>query len=165
MNTPTVLYSFVGTVTTPQGARLTASGTLRAPAGFPKSAYAAAADATADLIGHRPNPSTGVKLSKVNGSEIMGGIALAVSVACDVWGVTQAELFSRARPERLNKPRFAVYSYLRNQCGLSFPDVARLMGRRDHATIIHGVKTLKGWAEVDATLRAQVAEFNRRLDA
>ena len=163
MNTTTVLYSFVGEVVTPHGERLRADGRLRAPAGYVPKAYEAAADATADLIGHRPNPETGVKLAKVHGSEFIGGIAQAVEAACAVWGVTQAEIFGRARPERVNKPRFAVYAYLRTQCGLSFHEVARLMGRKDHATIIHGVNAFKAWTETNPAMRAQVNEFHKRL--
>lgn len=163
MNTTTVLYSFVGEVTTPYGARLTACGRIRAPAGYVPKAYEAAADATADLIGHRPNPETGVKLTKVQGSEFIGGIAQAVEAACSVWGVTQADIFGRARGDGVNKPRFAVYTYLRAQCGLSFPEVARLMGRKAHGTIVNGVKKLKAWTETNPAMRAQVNEFHKRL--
>lgn len=163
MNTATVLYSFTGEVTTPNGARLTACGRIRAPAGYVPKAYEAAADATADLIRHRPNPSTGVKLVMIPGTVVFDGIAEAVNAACDVWGVTRAEIFGRAKPERITKPRFAVYSYLRTQCGLSFPEVARLMERTDHGTVINGVKKFKAWTETDPAMRAQVEEFNRRL--
>lgn len=163
MNTATVLYSFVGEVTTPHGARLTACGRIRAPAGYVPKAYEAAADATADLIRHRPDPTTGVKLVAIPGTMVFDGIAQAVKAASEVWGVTSGEIFGRAKPERITKPRFAVYSYLRNQCGLSFPEVARLMDRTDHGTVINGVKKFKAWAETNPEMRAQVEEFNRRM--
>lgn len=164
METPTVLYSFVGTVTTEHGARLTAVARVRAKDGFPREAFEAAADATADLIGHRPDPKTGVRLTKLDAIKSMDDIQRAVSAACAVWGVSEPAIFSKCRVTSACKARFAVYQYLCVTRALGASEVGRLMGR-DHGTIWSGVRKFSEWVETDSLMRSQVEEFNRRLDA
>ena len=162
MNTATVLYSFVGRVVTNHGARLTAMGQIKGPPGAPFALYEKAADATADLIGHRPDPRTGVALNRMHGVEFLDAIQEAVRAAADVWCIAEAQLYSRERSERLCKPRFVLYRYLNRNCGLSTMETGKLMNK-DHGSVINGIRKLDAWEAKDSELRGKIAEFNRRV--
>lgn len=53
--------------------------------------------------------------------------------------VTWREVASPTRTRHITHARQEVYYYLRTR-GLSYPQIARICGRSDHQTIIHGVR-------------------------
>jgi chromosomal replication initiator protein len=55
------------------------------------------------------------------------------------YGVTKDELLSHQRHRLLVEARAHCYWLLRKQ-GLSYPHIGRIMGGRDHSTIIYGVR-------------------------
>lgn len=54
-------------------------------------------------------------------------------------GVTIRALVSSTRTARICRARHAAMLALRRR-GLSYPKIARILGRRDHTTVIHGVR-------------------------
>ena len=73
-----------------------------------------------------------------------------ISVVCRFHGVNYEELKSKRRARRLATARMH-YGYLaRKHTDLSFTMIGFYI-RRDHATIIHYVRTVKAWAETYKT--------------
>ena len=58
------------------------------------------------------------------------------------YGVTTQELLSHQRARILVQARNHLYFLLREQ-GLSYPQIGRMLGGRDHSTVIHGVRRFK----------------------
>lgn len=58
--------------------------------------------------------------------------------ACRVFKVTQAELRSNRRPREIVIARQFIMYWATRLTGLSLPAVGRLMGGRDHTTVLHG---------------------------
>jgi hypothetical protein len=56
------------------------------------------------------------------------------------YGITSELLRSKVHPIGLREARFATYRRLRDERMLSLNQIGRLMGGRDHTTIIHGLR-------------------------
>ncbi len=62
-------------------------------------------------------------------------------------------------------PRQVAMYILRNELKLSFPKIARELGRKDHTTAIHSVEKIDREARSDASLRMAIAEIKEHLYA
>jgi len=62
-------------------------------------------------------------------------------------------------------PRQVAMYMLRNELKLSFPKIARELGRKDHTTAIHSVDKIDRESRSDATLRMAISEIREHLYA
>ncbi|MDB5170480.1 MAG: dnaA [Candidatus Saccharibacteria bacterium] len=62
-------------------------------------------------------------------------------------------------------PRQVAMYMLRNELHLSFPKIARELGRKDHTTAIHSVDKIQKESQVDAALRNAISEIKEHLYA
>lgn len=62
-------------------------------------------------------------------------------------------------------PRQIAMYMLRNELKLSFPKIARELGRKDHTTAIHSVGKIDKETRTDASLRMAIAEIREHLYA
>lgn len=62
-------------------------------------------------------------------------------------------------------PRQVAMYMLRNELKLSFPKIARELGRKDHTTAIHSVEKINKEVRVDASLRMAITEIRDHLYA
>jgi chromosomal replication initiator protein len=62
-------------------------------------------------------------------------------------------------------PRQIAMYMLRNELKLSYPKIARELGRKDHTTAIHSVDKIDKEARSDATLRMAISEIREHLYA
>ncbi len=62
-------------------------------------------------------------------------------------------------------PRQVAMYILRSELHLSFPKIARELGRKDHTTAIHSVEKIEKEVNFDADIRTAVAEIKERLYA
>jgi len=54
---------------------------------------------------------------------------------------------------------------LRSELHLSFPKIARELGRKDHTTAIHSVEKIEKESSLDADMRTAISEIKGRLYA
>ncbi len=88
---------------------------------------------------------------KINSSEIIKSV-------CSFYNINQSQLKSPLRAERLALPRQVAMYLLRNELGLKLEEVAFLLKRKDHTTILHGVGKISG-------LRARNPIFKEEVDS
>ena len=62
-------------------------------------------------------------------------------------------------------PRQIAMYLLRSELHLSFPKVARELGRKDHTTAIHSVEKIEKGMTFDQIIRQHVNEIKERLYA
>jgi chromosomal replication initiator protein len=62
-------------------------------------------------------------------------------------------------------PRQIAMYMLRNELKLSFPKIARELGRKDHTTAIHSVEKIDRESQTDASLRMAISEIREHLYA
>lgn len=62
-------------------------------------------------------------------------------------------------------PRQIAMYILRSELHLSFPKIARELGRKDHTTAIHSVEKIQKEAQLDSSLRGAISEIKEHLYA
>ena len=87
-----------------------------------------------------------------------GEAVLAVAeIVAAVFKVTVADLMGRPKPAYIATPRLVLYYLLRETTELSTNEIGKLVGNRDHGTVMHGCKVIKGRIETDTQFAARVA--------
>lgn len=56
------------------------------------------------------------------------------------YGITLRDLRGDCRRKKYSWPRQVAYIRLADETNLSYPQIARIMGKKDHTTIIYGIK-------------------------
>jgi len=96
-------------------------------------------------------------------------IAEIVSVVCQKYQISRNELVSTRRYKRLCQPRHLTYYLCRELTTTSFPMIGRLLGGRDHTTILHGCNKIDARMASNEELRKEVSElleyFNAEIPA
>ncbi len=75
------------------------------------------------------------------------------------------ELMGPKRDRDIVVPRQIAMYILRSELHLSFPKIARELGRKDHTTAIHSVEKIEKEQAFDSEVRAAIAEIKERLYA
>ena len=85
--------------------------------------------------------------------EEMRQILIAVS---EVWGVSVEEIIERDRHKTVSEARCVVYWLARKTTRLSYPEIGRAVGNRDHTTILAGAVMIERRRKADAWLSANL---------
>ncbi len=81
------------------------------------------------------------------------------------FSVRLSDIVGPKRDREVVVPRQIAMYLLRNELHMSFPKVARELGRKDHTTAIHSVSKIEQTIAVDSNLRQQVNEIREKLYA
>jgi chromosomal replication initiator protein len=82
-----------------------------------------------------------------------------VSAVCSTFGVRPAHLTSPLRTRKIARPRQIIMYLATTDLGLSTTVVGRLLGGRDHTTVIHGRRTIAGLIETNSVMRDRVEKI------
>lgn len=72
------------------------------------------------------------------------------------YGVRVSEMFSARRARNIARPRQVAMYLSKNLTSLSYPDIGRQFGGRDHTTVMHAVKTIESLSQSDGQLAEDV---------
>ncbi len=75
------------------------------------------------------------------------------------------EIVGPKRDKDIVVPRQIAMYMLRHELKLSFPKIAKELGRKDHTTAIHSVEKIDKAAQSDATLRMAISDIREHLYA
>ncbi|MDB5184889.1 MAG: chromosomal replication initiation protein DnaA [Candidatus Saccharibacteria bacterium] len=75
------------------------------------------------------------------------------------------DMLGPKRDKDIVVPRQIAMYMLRSELHLSFPKIARELGRKDHTTAIHSVEKIEKESKLDADLRSTLSEIKERLYA
>lgn len=75
------------------------------------------------------------------------------------------EIIGPKRDKDIVVPRQVAMYMLRNELHLSFPKIARELGRKDHTTAIHSVEKIEKESRFDPSLRQDISEIKEHLYA
>lgn len=79
--------------------------------------------------------------------------------------VSVEDIVGPKRDKDIVVPRQIAMYMLRSELHLSFPKIARELGRKDHTTAIHSVEKIEKEQRIDADMRNALAEIKERLYA
>jgi chromosomal replication initiator protein len=83
---------------------------------------------------------------------------------CDAFSITVDELLSTSRAARVVWPRQVAMYLARENTDLTFPDIGRRFGGRNHTTVMHAVKRTADRLTTDRDAFATVRELTERLE-
>jgi chromosomal replication initiation ATPase DnaA len=86
----------------------------------------------------------------------MSKIDTIVNECCEVFHVCKADLTSRYRSKNMTNARRAVVWILHEVAGLSYPEIAAVLGRRHHSSAFD---LLRSWDKIDADKREHLLTF------
>ncbi len=79
--------------------------------------------------------------------------------------IPMEDILGPKRDKDIVVPRQVAMYMLRSELHLSFPKIARELGRKDHTTAIHSVEKIEKEASFDSTIKAAITEIKERLYA
>lgn len=79
--------------------------------------------------------------------------------------IPMEDIMGPKRDKDIVVPRQVAMYMLRSELHLSFPKIARELGRKDHTTAIHSVEKIEKEVSYDADIKAAVNEIKERLYA
>jgi chromosomal replication initiator protein len=81
------------------------------------------------------------------------------------YGVSLADLRGKQRDKRIVVPRQVAMFLLREDARLSTPEIGRLLGGRDHTTVMHGAQKIAGELPRAPQLRGDIQAIRELLQA
>lgn len=75
------------------------------------------------------------------------------------------DILGPKRDKDIVVPRQIAMYMLRSELHLSFPKIAKELGRKDHTTAIHSVEKIEKESSLDASMRGAISEIKERLYA
>lgn len=77
--------------------------------------------------------------------------------------ISVEDILGPKRDKDIVVPRQVAMYLLRNELHLSFPKIARELGRKDHTTAIHSVEKIERESHIDSDIRDAIKEIQERL--
>ncbi|MBQ7954856.1 MAG: chromosomal replication initiator protein DnaA [Lachnospiraceae bacterium] len=90
--------------------------------------------------------------------------SLILNVVCEHFGVKPEDITSKKRNSEFVLPRQIVMYLCRTYTATSLQGVGKLLGKKDHTTIIHGVEKIKEELETNEELRNKVEIIKKKLN-
>lgn len=82
-----------------------------------------------------------------------------------VTGVPLEDIRGPRRLGRIVHARLIAYLALKRHTQLSLPQIGLSVGRRDHTTVLHGVRSIEGRARKDTAIAAEIAMVTAEINA
>ena len=86
-----------------------------------------------------------------------------ITCTCEFYNVREEDLFGKSRKANIVTVRQMSMYLAHKHTKLPTSKIGVYVGNRDHATVLHGIKTIDGRLKVDKELRQQLAELEEKL--
>ncbi len=86
-----------------------------------------------------------------------------IDAVCNYYSVRHIDIKSSKRSADIALPRQIIMFLLRVDLGIQLASIAKLLGGRDHTTVMHGVDKIKRIVDKDPILSGQIGEIRTQL--
>lgn len=73
-------------------------------------------------------------------------------VVTEYFGVTRSQIYSKSRGRTISVARAVAMYLVRKYTNLSFPEIGRLMGEKNHSTVLMAAKRVEEWLDKGAAI-------------
>ncbi len=91
-------------------------------------------------------------------------IQMIVEVVCDHYGISIEQMLSANRSKDISDPRMIAMYLARELTNASQQQIGAFLGKRDHATVIHGIKKIEQRIKEDETLNSQIELIKKKIN-
>lgn len=89
---------------------------------------------------------------------------LIVDIVSEHYNTTSAEIYSDNRSRNIAYPRQIAMYLTRKLIGLAFADIGKLMGNRDHSTVVHGCNKIERDLKNDVSLQNTIDVLIKKIN-
>ncbi len=86
-----------------------------------------------------------------------------IRAVCSYYNIKQSVIKSSARSDAVAFPRQVVMFLLRRELKLKYEEIASLLKRRDHTTVLHGCEKIAGLCMRDTAIAEQIDRITKSL--
>lgn len=86
-----------------------------------------------------------------------------IKTACEYYNLRQADLIGSSRARAVARPRQMVMYLSKTMTTRSYPEIARKLGKRDHTTVLYGVRKIEELMTMDSQIAEDAAILRRML--
>jgi len=98
-----------------------------------------------------------------NGKTIRSTPDQTIDAVCKYYQIGKRQILSDTRARQVARPRQMLMYLLRTQLGVPFEEVGRLVGGRDHSTVMHAVNKITQLATTDVHIREDMLKIKNVL--
>ena len=81
------------------------------------------------------------------------------------YGTTVEDLLGKKRTKEIVMPRQITMYFLRHEASMSFPDIGKQMGGKDHSTIMHGCKKIESDISQNQQIKEDIIKIKERFSS
>lgn len=85
------------------------------------------------------------------------------SVVCDFYNIKSELIHTSSRKRQIVQARQITMYLSKSYTEMSLAQIGSLIGKKNHATVLHACKTVKEQMEVDKIFREEIAEIEKKL--
>ena len=89
--------------------------------------------------------------------------SLIINVVAEHFGVKVEDITSKRRNSEFVQPRQVVMYLCRELTDTSFADIGKMLGKKDHTTIIHGVNKIASEINSNEELRNKIDIIKKKI--
>ena len=87
-----------------------------------------------------------------------------MSVVCDHYGVKTAAVISQKKDSEIVVPRQVIMYLCKNYTDITYDAIAKMLGKKDHSTIMHGANKIKNDLAENDELKGNVEVILKKLN-
>jgi chromosomal replication initiator protein len=87
-----------------------------------------------------------------------------MSVVCDHYGVKAAAVVSQKKDSEIVVPRQIIMYLCKNYTDITYDAIAKMLGKKDHSTIMHGANKIKNDLPDNDELRGNIEVILKKLN-
>jgi chromosomal replication initiator protein len=87
-----------------------------------------------------------------------------MSVVCDHYGVKAAAVMSQKKDSEIVVPRQIIMYLCKNYTDITYDAIAKMLGKKDHSTIMHGANKIKNDLPDNDELRGNIEVILKKLN-
>jgi len=103
----------------------------------------------------------GQAIKKIEAKKIT--IDVIESVVCSFYDIKSDLIHTASRKRQIVQARQVTMYLSKNYTEMSLAQIGSLIGKKNHATVLHACRTVKEQMEVDKTFREEIAEIEKKL--
>ena len=103
----------------------------------------------------------GQAIKKIEAKKIT--ISAIESVVCDFYNIKSELIHTASRKRQIVQARQVTMYLSKSYTEMSLAQIGSLIGKKNHATVLHACKTVKEQMEVDKVFRDEIAEIEKKI--
>jgi len=86
-----------------------------------------------------------------------------IEIVAEFFNLTKEDILNERRTKNVSLARQIVMYFLRHYLNLPLKQIGKILGGKDHSTVIHGIEKIEGLIENNESFKENVVEIERKL--